>query len=169
MNSELEKILLENLKQSLIQYQNYLIGGLVAAILFFLLSRSTAPTAKLSVGIGSIEANIKHALYFSFCLYWISGALASYALENANRIGLKLQHNEPLLKAAITYPSLATEIHPGIRVIAGILPALIMVYSFLTVKGTTSLEKIFMLIIIAAPYLTITIELVQTLSPLNQH
>ena len=58
----------------------------------------------------------------------IRGAMATYAAENAIRIVRELRKDtdaEGLLAALGTYPSVANEYYPGVRVIAAVLPFLL--------------------------------------------
>jgi len=172
MEKDAEDILIENLKETLKQFQSYLVWGIIASISYYLLTLNKSATTNLNLPvIGSMEAiDINFARLVSLSIYWILGWMAGYALERTERITLKLYHRKEILKAVATYPSIATEIYPIVRIFAGLLPIVIMCLGRIESWNNNSRtdSQIFKIAMLLAPYLTIIILLFRSSLPLDK-
>jgi hypothetical protein len=172
MDKEVQDILLENLKESLKQFQNYLIWGMIASITYYILALNKSNTTNLNLPVvGSMDAvNTHFARLISLAVYWILGCMGSYALERIERISVKLFHKKELLKAVATYPSIATEIYPLVRVFAGLLPIVILVLGRIELwnNNAKTSDQIYKMVFLIIPYLTIIIQLLKNTLPLDK-
>jgi hypothetical protein len=172
MNKEAEQILIDNLKETLKQFQSYLLWGIVAAITYYLLVLNKSSTTNLELPvIGNLHSvDTSFAKHICLAVYWLLGLMAGYALERTERISIKLNDSPEILKAASTYPSIATEIYPLVRVLAGLLPVAIMVFARIEIwnRSLDTDMQIYKLLLLAAPYLTIVVLLIRNALPLDK-
>ncbi|NNF56602.1 MAG: hypothetical protein HKN04_00025, partial [Rhodothermaceae bacterium] len=93
------------------------------------------------------------------------GAMASYMAARAKRIDAALHTHEALRAAALTYPSIATIRVPLPRLLAAVLPALLVLAAYIieaVAQGSGSLRELGTyvgLALLVAPYLTLATEL----------
>jgi hypothetical protein len=174
METEVEKILLDNFKETLKQFQNYIVWALVATLSYYLLTLSKSNTTQLNLPvIGSINAIDKSlASVISISVFWFLGAMASYALERADRIAvtLKAYGKEKLLKAMVTYPSIATEPYPLIRLAPALISILLIIAARVEVWSSASKtdRQLSVLFLLLVPYITIAVKLIKNSLPVEK-
>ena len=165
-----EDILVANLRHALDRSQRYLTLGLGSSVFMLLLIVAAAragdepmPVIDLPSGLPDASPIIAASLMLS--VYWVSGALSSYMVARAKRIEALLQTYPELHAAALTYPSIATIRVPGPRLLATLLPALLVltgygVESITQDTGSLSEPVTYLgLALLVAPYLTLAFEL----------
>src|SRR5262245_13870377 len=114
-------VLVSNLGEALKQMTNYLTIGLATAVSALMLNSSTGKKSsnteeksstaeKVSVPYLLIPVDRGTAQMLLLGLSWISGAMASYAIEAANKIAAdQLFKQQPdVLRVACSFPSLLT-------------------------------------------------------------
>lgn len=161
--AESDKILTDNLKETLRQLQSYVIWGIGSSLSFLILSLSDFRSMNVTVALpGSfVPVSADFAKIIAVSIYWVAGALASYAHERAERIASRL--NPELLDATLTFPSVATEYYPGVRALAALIPSGFilagLISSWRKSEGELGL-RIFLTAILLVPYITLFIELI---------
>jgi hypothetical protein len=184
METEIEKILLEHLKETLKQFQNYLVWGLVAILSYYLLviNKSNITNINLPV-IGSFDS-IDKSLASMICIsvFFFLGAMATYALERVDRICLtfayvdktKIQDDSELialfenktklLQATLTFPSIATENKWLIRIAPMIISIVLIVLARIEIWNSASSfsTQLLILSILLSPFITITVLLLNS-------
>lgn len=131
--SDLEKILIENLTAALQQVQRGLTLAIGAALSYGALVLTTSEEEQVTVPIPGFEVAVEigFAKLLLLALYWVAAALAGYAHEQAGRIAGTLEReNRPALRAALSYPTIVTEIYPAVRLIAVLLAPAIVAAAF---------------------------------------
>lgn len=159
-----DKILVDNMKETLRQLQSYLVWGIGSSLSFLILSVTDLKSGTVNVPLpGSfVSVNTTFAAAIALSIYWVVGALASYAHERAQRIASKMQDNPELLGATLTFPSIATEFYPAVRVLAAIIPCAFtlvgLIYGWRKAEG--NLEwRIFSTFLLLAPYVTLVMQM----------
>ncbi len=213
MTNESKNILLDNLKETLKQFQNYLVLGLLAALSYFLLVLSKSETASVNlqgiVSANSIDKATASTIWI--CVFWFLGALATYALERIDRICItylaidtqKLSEAKELvskfrnrkeeltdsetkqftevkefinehytrleiLKAATTFPSIATEVYRLVRIAPALISIALIVLARIKIWNSNihSDVQIYEMIILILPYFVIAIQLLKSSLPI---
>lgn len=124
--ADIDAIRVDNFNESLRLANRYLTLGLFSSV--FLLALSLDPAAfasegKVSVGGGVPPLPVRYALIALALVYWVSPFLAYFSLARAERIGLELgETSGELLKAALSFPCIATTKVHGPRWVAGLFP-----------------------------------------------
>jgi len=157
--ADIDAVRVDNFKESLRQANRYLALGLFSSL--FLLALSFDPAA---FGSGSVplpgglpSVPVRYALSMLALVYWVSPFLADFSLARAERIGLQLQQsNLELLKAALTFPCIATTRVHGPRWITALVPP-ILVSTAGWANGffSFSQEAIFLFALSVVPYLVL--------------
>lgn len=171
--SEVDKIKAENLKETLSQIQTYLIWGIGSALSFFILSSTNPTSTTIQVPLPgafiSVTPGLAETIALAIC--WISGALASYAHERAQRIVLSLQHNREMLDALLLYPSIATEIYSAVRVAPAFISAVLLITGLISKWTSLQVEilwRVFVFLILLSPYLYLIIQLTYFSLPIKK-
>lgn len=171
--TELEKILIENLKGSLSHLQTYLIWGIGSALSFLILSVSDFGSAVVTIPLpGAFTAvDTTFARVVALAIAWITGALATYTYERAVRIVSKMKSSPDELRAILTYPSVVTEIYPGVRLMAAIIPASFIIFGFISnwnsIEGDF-LMRTFLMLFLLVPYITLAVRLITLPLPVDK-
>lgn len=215
MSDEARNILLENLKESLKQFQKYLVFGLLAALSYFLLVISRSDTTSVNLeGIVSANGVSKEAVSVIWIsIFWILGALASYSLERIDRICAKyldldsdkiavaksfiakkedeehaLSEEEEreysaatefiaerhlrleILKAVTTYPSIATEVYPFVRIAPAIISIVVILLARIHIWNPDSRNdiQVIELVFLVIPYIVIALQLLRGSLPIEK-
>jgi hypothetical protein len=171
--TELEKILIENLKESLSKLQTYLIWGIGAALSFLLLSVSNLGTATVAIPLpGALTTvNTTFARLIALAIAWFAGALATYTYERTVRIVSKMKSSPEVVRAILSYPSVVTEIYPGVRLMAAIIPAAFILFGFISVWNnieTGFMGRVFLMFFALIPYFTLAVELITLPLPIDR-
>jgi hypothetical protein len=126
---ETEKVLLENLKETAKSAQTYLMTGNGTALFLLLLAtqgqlaEGTTET-NVEIPVVGLSAPTFTAALIALAVYILSGIMALSLAWRFRQIKEKLQGNQNLLDAALTYPSLFTA-SKGVQFGAVLLPAII--------------------------------------------
>jgi len=156
--SELDKIKAENLKETLRQFQRYLVWGIGSALSYYILSSINPGSTNVNVPLPGafVSVTTDFAKTIALAIFWIAGAMANYEHERAQRIVVSLGSNRKLVRAILTFPSLATEIYPVVRVAAVIIPAALVVFGLINewTKSTAGGgDRLTMILLLFSPYL----------------
>jgi hypothetical protein len=171
--NESDKIRVENLKETLRQFQSNLVWGIGSSLSYLILSVSDLGSTHLSVPLPGafVSVTTDFARAIALAIAWGAGALASYAHERARRIAYGLRSEPDLLRATLTFPSIATEIYPLVRVLPAILPAVFLFIGLLAewmnTEGETA-SRLLVAVLLLAPYLTLIIDLTYLSLPLDK-
>jgi hypothetical protein len=109
---EIEKLLIDNLKETLKSAQTYLLAGTVAALFLLLLAlqgRFNQPNEDtVGVPFVGLSAPAITAAFIALAIYVLSGTVVLMLDGSCRRIEEKLRHSKTdgLLDAVLTYPSL---------------------------------------------------------------
>jgi hypothetical protein len=163
--TELEKILVENLREGLRQFQTYLTWGIGAALSFLLLSISDlgSETVGLPIPGAFASVNTTFARIIALAIAWVAGALATYTYERIVRIKAELWTNAKLLRTVLTYPSVLTVIYPGVSLIAVFVPGACIVGGFIFIWNNIPGDfgwRLFLATVSLAPYIVLAGELI---------
>jgi hypothetical protein len=128
--ADIDAVLVDNFKEALRQANRYLVLGLFSSLFFLALNLDPAAFigfGKVSLPGGLPPLPIRYAQIALAMVYWVAPFLTYFSLARAERIGAKLQQrNDELLKAAATYPSIATTRVHGPRWITSLVPPLLV-------------------------------------------
>jgi len=171
--TEIEKILSENLKEALRQFQTYLLWGIGSSLSFLILSITSYGSETITIPLPGFFAsvNITFAKIIALAIAWIAGALATYQHELAVRIAVKLQKNMNLLHALLTFPSIATEYYPGVRFIAVSIPGIFILIGSVYNRGEVQLEIfqfILLTLFLLTPYMVLMFMLTVLSLPMEK-
>lgn len=175
--SDEQKILMDNLKESLRQLQRYMVFGFGSSLFLLVLAGTTRNRISGDISIklpseflpGPLSLPIAVAIVLS--AYWISGVLATIGVSRANRIveflkdSLKrssedLQSSAKLLEAVLTYPSIPTTKVHGPRIGLALLPAIfVVVAAVLSELRPNSYGRVFFLVMLVLPYILLVVRL----------
>ena len=166
--AERDDVLLENLREALRQVQRYTVWGIGSALSYFALATTDLGSTSVDVPVpgsfGSfVSVNTEFAKVLALAIFWVAGAMAVYTHEGAIRISRALQCNPDLLRAALTFPSIATEIYGLVRVSAALIPAglvltgLVLDAGLRAYIGSTAL--LMGTAVLLSPYIVFAIEL----------
>ena len=128
-------VLVSNLGEALKQVTNYLTIGLATAVSALMLNSSTdeksSTAEKLSVPYLLIPVDRGTAQMLLLGLSWISGAMASYAIDAANKIAADsiFKQQPDVLRVACSFPSLLTA-PIGYGILAAALPVIFVIPVF---------------------------------------
>ena len=109
---DLEKLLIDNLKETLKSAQTYLLAGTVAALFLLLLAlqgRFNQPNEEtVGVPFVGVSAPAITAAFIALAIYVLSGIIVLILESSCRRIEEKLRQSKTdgLLEAVLTYPSL---------------------------------------------------------------
>jgi|SRR5215813_5725140 len=127
---DLDAILVDNFKEALRQANRYLTLGLFSSLFFLALSLDPGAfsgSGNISLPGGLPSLPVRYARIALILVYWVSPVLTDFSLTRANRIGIQLQQSNPaLLKAAATFPSIATTRVHGTRWVTTLVPPLLV-------------------------------------------
>ena len=141
--TEIEKVLVDNLKEAIQQLQRYMVFGLGSSLFLLVLSSSHQQSgAGVEIKVpgdfipGPVPLGMAAAIVVA--AYWVAGMLATIAAarpkrivwllrSNANSYAEGPKHNEKLLEAVLTYPSIPTTKVHAPRIILSILPAILFI------------------------------------------
>lgn len=175
--SDAEKILVDNLKESLHQLQRYMVFGLGSSLFLLVLVWSTRNRLSGEVSIklpgewlpGPVSLPIAAAIVLS--TYWISGMLATIVVSRANHIvellkdslrlsSEDLSNSSKLLEAVLTYPSIPTTRVHGPRLGLALLPPIfIAVASLMSELRPNSYWRVVGLAMLVLPYIVLAVQL----------
>ncbi len=159
--TEAEKILVDNLVESLRQLQRYMVWSFGAAIYFLLLtiSRPNEVLLKFDAIPGAISFNM--AVTIVVTVYWVLGTQASFSLARAQRIISMLASQQDILNALLTYPCIPTTKVYGPRMALAVLPPVFVVTGFALVFGRALLSywPIIGMLLLSVPHGVLTYEL----------
>jgi hypothetical protein len=136
--TDVNKLYIENLKAALQQIQRYIVLGLGASLYYMVLcfpnQNVNKPVVIPMPGV-SIATDVEFAKDISLAIAVVVGAMASYSAERASRIFSKISNRiaketgmDEILCALRSFPSIATEPYPLIRISAALLPAILIVF-----------------------------------------
>ncbi len=157
---EATQLLIGNLFEAFKQLDAYLALGLVTAVSATALERRSAKpdeTVDVSV-IGGFPALPRETAQLLLVgISFVSGALAAYVSEAAGKI-LKKLHDNALLDAACTYPSIATA-PIGVLILAALLPVAFVGVVMIRKARILGGQGIYlMLFVYAAPFVIIALQ-----------
>src|SRR5713226_5005543 len=139
--TEVEKVLVDNLKEALQQLQRYMVFGLGSSLFLLVLSSSHHQSgAEVEIKVpgdfmpGPVPLRLAVAIVVA--AYWVVGVLATIAVARPKRIVRLLRSdadsyakgpkdNEKIVEAVLTYPSIPTTKVHAPRIILSILPAIL--------------------------------------------
>jgi len=158
--ADIDSVRLDNFKEALRQANRYLSLGLFSSL--FLLALSSDPGAFTGSGNVSLPGGlpplpVRYAQIALTLVYWVSPLLADFSLGRAERIGIQLQQsNLELLKAAVTFPCIATTRVHGPRWITALVPPLLVsIGGWVNGFFSFSQQGIFLFVLSVVPYLTL--------------
>jgi len=168
--TDADKLYIDNLKAALQQIQRYIVLGLGAALYYMVLSSpnqdASKPVAIPMPGI-SIATDVEFAKDISLAIVFVVGAMASYSAERASRIATEMSNRVAretgvleIFCALRSFPSIATEPYPLVRVGAALLPAVLIVFGRLDEVWNTEgsvdwFRFLFATSLLLAPYLAL--------------
>ena len=176
MAIERDKILVDNLRESLNLYQRSLVWAMTAAAAFFIFSLSLGNPSMPSIPVLYGEVSRPVAWILALGLSFVLGILAASALGNANATLSRLSKlegiNQDVLDDILFYPSLATNANSVVRFGAVLFsPAAVLIGFSLEISREWSggahrnaswwVGLLIFVIIIAAPYVGIVIQVRQ--------
>jgi hypothetical protein len=163
---DIERILIDNLKDTLKSAQTYLLTGMGAALFLLLLSiqgRFNQPDeATIGVPFIGMDAPTSAAAFIALGIYLLSGGIVLVLNGNCRRIEETLRQSkaEGLLKAVLTYPSLIRTsklIGVGAALITFLLGTGALFASWYPRASIPS--SLFSAIILSSPYLALALLL----------
>jgi hypothetical protein len=173
MALERDKILADNLRESLNLYQRSLVWAMTAAAAFFIITFSLRNPTAPSVSILYGELSRPAAWMLAFALSIVLGVLAGSALGNAkatlSRLSTVEGVNQDALDDILLYPSLATNANGWVRFGTILFSPVTVLIGFSVelnrelasgarMESETGLGIAFLIIIIAAPYISIAVQ-----------
>jgi hypothetical protein len=161
---DIEKILIENLKEALKSAQTYLLTGMGAALFLLLLTiqgRFNQPN-EVNVGVPfvGLSAPTSAAAFIALGIYLLSGCIVLVLNNTCRRIEEKLRQSktESLLDAVLTYPSLIRTsrlMGVGAALITFLLGAGALFGSWYP-RAAGALSSLFAASLFSCPYLILT-------------
>lgn len=160
---EIEKVLIDNLKETLKSAQTYLLTGMVAALFLLLLAlqgRFNQPNEEtVGVPFVGLSAPAITAAFIALAIYVLSGIIVLILDSSCRRIEEKLRQSKTdgLLDAVLTYPSL---IRPsklmgvGAALLTFSIGASALVSSWYEIHGVS--ESLLPAIVFSSPYLVLS-------------
>ena len=170
-----EEILIDNFRESLRQLQVYIIWGIGSSLSYLILSTSVPKPGQTPASIPipgafiAIDPGIARVIALS--IYWVVGAMATYAFERAQRIAETLRNNPQLLNASLTFPSIATETYTLVRLIPALLPLFLFLSAIIAqwlkgeYRGDAMWGYIFWMVIMVSPYLALASQMLSPIKP----
>jgi hypothetical protein len=157
---DIDAVRVANLTEALRQANRYLVSGLFSAVFLFALSLDPGAfnsSGSISLPGGLPPLPVRYARLALGVIYWVSPILADFSLARAERIGIYLQETNPeLLKAAITFPSIATtRVHGPRWVTAFGPPVLVTVAGWMTGFFAFTEKRIVLFVLSVLPYMAL--------------
>jgi hypothetical protein len=156
---DVDAVRVANFNEALRQANRYLVSGLFASL--FLFALSIDPVAFNSSGGISLPGGptlpVRYARLALAVIYWVSPLLADFSLARAERIAISLQKTSPeLLKAAITFPSIATTRVHGPRWITALGPPIfVSIAGWMTGVFAFTEKRMALFVFAVLPYVTL--------------
>src|SRR2546425_2644221 len=182
--TEIEKVLVDNLKEALQQLQRYMVFGLGSSLFLLVLSSSHQQSgAGVEIKVpgdfipGPVPLRMAAAIVVA--AYWVAGVLAASAVfrpkrivqllrSNANSYAEGPKHNEKLVEAVLTYPSIPTTKRHAPRLMLSILLAILFVAAaFQSGWRPNTLWTFVPELLLVLPYLALTLLLRTTIGGLR--
>ena len=160
---DIEKLLIDNLKETLKSAQTYLLTGTVAALFLLLLAlqgRFNQPSEEtVGVPFVGLSAPAITAAFIALAIYVLSGTIVVILDSSCRRIEEKLGQSETpgLLDAVLTYPSL---IRPsrlmgvGAALVAFLIGTTALVSSWYEIHGVS--KSLLPAVVFSSPYLVLS-------------
>ena len=167
---EVDKLLLENLKEAIRVLHRYMVVGLAAAGSILALASTSSGEP---VPVAGLVTPVPFGFAFSIFVgaYWVFGLLATLIVSRANRIIVMFEERgegpddraqrTELLRATLTLPSIPTIKVYGPRIGLSLLPPILAVIGMVFVFGSRLLGywPLFGLLMLVAPYVHLAWEL----------